>query len=161
MTLRVPFDGFVEAVKRHIDSQDVYVFSDEAKTVLTAGCQSTPLVIICSTKHSQAEASKSLTAAGLKVHEGIWSVDDDTELLSLPYVAAVSYRANALKTGVWVEAFATRPTEVDVLQRMIQEFQENGEMPELDIEAFREVAQASIQILSPLQIQEFLTGREN
>jgi hypothetical protein len=160
MTLRVPFEGFVDAVHHHLDTKDVYLFADAAKTILTAGGKQGATVVICNSKVSRVEAMKALEAGGLRVSEGIWSVDDDTEMLALPYIAAVSYRANKSKTGVWVEAFKELPTEVDVLQKMMEEFQSAGEMPIMNIDDFREQAQTSVQILTPSELAAFTNDED-
>lgn len=161
MTLRVPFEDFSNAVRRHFSTRDVYAQGDRAKTIVTASEPSSHMVIVSSTKKSYDEVVIELEKHELRVSKGIWTLDDDHELLELPFIAAVSYRANKQKTGVWVGAYETEPTEVEVFREMYEEFKQSGEMAEISFESFVETAQLTSVILSPNAIEEITVKKEN
>ena len=111
VTLRVPFDGFVEAVRRNLSTHDAYVHSDNARVIVSAGQGDKKIVVLSSVQMKLEEAKAKLHEGGLHVFEGLWSVGDDLELLEMPFLGAVSYRANKEKTGVWIEAYPEEPSE--------------------------------------------------
>jgi hypothetical protein len=160
MTLRVPFENFAGAVKRHLNAREAYVFSDDGKTVLTAGEKGGSLVIACHTNRTAEEARTMLAGNDLEVFDGAWSVNDDSELFEVPYIAAVSYRANKGNTGVWVDAFPRMPSESEVVQKMFSEFKEDGIIAEMSIEDFMTTAQISVQVLTPEQVERFAAQNE-
>jgi hypothetical protein len=159
MTLRVPFDGFVEAVRRNLSTHDVYVHSDRARVVVSAGQGDKQMVVISSASMTIEEAKKRLHGEGLHVFDGLWSIGDDFELMDMPYLGAVSYRANKERTGVWLEAYPELPTETRVLQDLYEEFRETGELGELTFDQFEAGAQATVVVLSPDEIDTFLTNK--
>ena len=159
MTLRVPFDGFVEAVRRNLSTHDAYVYSDKARVVVSAGQGDKKMVVISSAKMTIDEAKTKLHGEGLHVFDGLWSIGDDFELMEMPYLGAVSYRANKEKTGVWIEAYPELPSESRVLQDLFEEFQETGELGEMTYDQFEEGAQATVVVLTPDQLETFLTAK--
>lgn len=159
MTLRVPFEGFVDAVRRTLNTHDAYVHTDNARIILSAGQGDKNLVVISSSHLPVDEVKQQLHAEGLHVFDGLWSIADDLELLEMPYLGAVSYRANRDKTGVWVEAYPSVPTEARVLQDLYEEFKSSGEIGEISFDEFETAAQASVVVLSPEQIENFFTTK--
>lgn len=159
MTLRVPYEGFVEAVRRNLSVHDAYVYSDNARVVLSAGQGDRKMVIISSSTQSIEEVRKMLHGEGLHVYEGLWSIGDDFEMHELPYVGAVSYRANRDRTGVWVEAYPNAPTKARVLQDLFEEFKNSGDVGEMTYDQFESSIQASVVVLSPSQIETLLTNK--
>ncbi|MEI7576928.1 MAG: hypothetical protein WCK51_08550 [Armatimonadota bacterium] len=156
MTLRVPYEGFVSAVEQQLASRHVFVHSQAGKVLLTAAEAKHSVVIVSSTRKPVDEVRKELHAAGLHAHDGFWSVDDDQEILALPYVAAVSYRASKEKTGVWVEAYPEEPSSADVIRDFYDEISDEQSMPELSLEQFFEAAQVNLSIVTPLELERFL-----
>lgn len=156
MTLRVPYDGFVSAVEQQLASRHVFVHAQAGKVLLTAAEAKHSVVIVSSTRKPVDEVRKELHAAGLHAHDGCWSVDDDQEILALPYVAAVSYRASKDKTGVWVEAYPEEPSSADVIRNFYEEISGEQTVPEMSLEQFIEAAQVSLLILAPLELEHFL-----
>ena len=159
MTLRVPFDGFVEAVRRNLGTHDAYVHTDNARVIVSAGLGDKKMVVIASTQMPLDEAKSILHADGLHVFDGLWSIGDDLELMEMPYLGAVSYRANKEKTGVWLEAYPEEPSETRVLQDLFEEFKDSGELGDITFDQFESSAQASVVVLSPDQIETFLTAK--
>ena len=159
MTLRVPFDGFVEAVRRNLDTHDAYLHSDNARVIVSAGKGDKKMVVIASAQMSIEEATSKLHGEGLHVYAGLWSIGDDLELMKMPYLGAVSYRANKDKTAVWIEAYPELPSETRVLQDLFEEFKDSGDIGEVTFDQFELGAQASVVVLSPDQIETFLTSK--
>ncbi|HLO98214.1 MAG TPA: hypothetical protein VK171_06440 [Fimbriimonas sp.] len=159
MTLRVPFAGFAEAVRRNLSTHDVYVHADRARTIVTAGQSDRTAVVIATVRQPKDEVVSTLHAEGFHVFDGFWSIDDDQELLELPYISAVAYRANAKATGVWVDASTTEPTPVQVLQAMYSELSEANEIDGVSFDEFTELAQATVTIISPVQLERFLEAK--
>lgn len=161
MTLRVPFEEFSNAVRRHFSIREVYAQGDRAKTVVTASEPNSQMVIVASTRKSYEETAAILETQELRVSKGIWTLDDDHELLELPYIAAISYRANKQKTGVWVGAYENEPSEVEVLQEMYEEFKQSGALAEVSFDSFIESAQTTTVILSPNAIEEITVKKQS
>ncbi|MEI7987310.1 MAG: hypothetical protein WCI55_16940 [Armatimonadota bacterium] len=159
MTLRVPFDGFVEAVRRNLSTHDAYVHSDKARVVISAGQGDKKMVVIAAAHMTVEEAKSKLHAEGLHVYEGLWSIGDDFDLMDMPFLGAVSYRANKERTGVWLEAYPELPTETRVLQDLYEEFKDSGELEDISFDQFEASAQATVVVLSPDQIETFLTTK--
>ena len=159
MTLRVPFDGFVEAVRRNLSTHDAYVHSDNARVIVSAGQGDKKMVVVASAQMTVEEAKNQLHGEGLHVFEGLWSIGDDLELMEMPYLGAVSYRANKEKTGVWLEAYPELPSETRVLQDLYEEFRESGELGDINFDQFEVSSQASVVLLSPNQLESFLTAK--
>ncbi len=159
MTLRVPFDGFVEAVRRNLSTHDAYVHTDKARVVVSAGQGDKKMVVIASAHMTIEEARAKLHEGGLHVFDGLWSIGDDFELMDMPFLGAVSYRANKERTGVWLEAYPEEPTETRVLQDLYEEFKESGELDEITFDQFEAGAQATVVVLNPDQIETFLTSK--
>lgn len=158
MTLRVPFEQFSDAVRLHLQTRDVYAQGDRVRTIISAADSDRKMIVIATVHKSFDEVQALLSAEGLKVHSGIWSLDDDHELLSLPYIGAVSYRANKNKTGVWVGAYDKEPTPIEVLQEVYEEFRNSGELTDISLDDFVEAAQTTVVVLSPSAIEE-ITNR--
>ncbi|MBI1335000.1 MAG: hypothetical protein JST12_05145 [Armatimonadetes bacterium] len=159
MTLRVPFDGFADAVRRNLSTHDAYVHSDNARVIVSAGQGEKGMVVISSSTLPIVEVRSKLHGEGLHVYDGLWSIGDDLELLEMPYIGAVSYRANKEKTAVWVEAYPEMPTEARVLQDLFDEFRDAGEIEEVTFDQFVVSSQASVVVLSPDQIENFFTSK--
>jgi len=159
MTLRVPFDGFVEAVRRNLSTHDAYVHADSARIIVSAGQGDKNLVVISSSNLPLEEVKSKIHGEGLHVYDGLWSIADDLELLEMPYIGAVSYRANREKTAVWIEAYPSAPTETRVIQDLYEEFKNSGELGDVTFDEFESSAQASVLVLSPDQIENFFTTK--
>ena len=160
MTLRVPYEGFVAAVEQELTSRHVYLHSQSGRVLLTAGEAKHSVVIVSSCRKSADEVRRELHAAGLHAHNGLWSVDDDQEILGLPFVASVSYRATKDRTGVWVDAYASAPTEAEVVQDFFAEISLEQNLPEMSLDDFITNAQVSVSIVSPTDLEKFL-GNKN
>lgn len=160
MTLRVPYEGFVAAVERHLTSRDVYVHGLAGRVVMTAGDPKYSMSVVSSCRKSLEDVRREIHAAGLHTHDGLWSVDDDEEILGLPYVAAISYRASKNQTGVWVDAYATEPSEAEVVQAFFDEMATEQGLPEMSLTDFVTNSQLKVSIVTPLDLERFM-GKES
>ena len=151
MTLRVPFQGFAAAVERHLKGKSVYVHDQGAKVLITAAEDGT--TIVSSTKKSLEAVKEELHQSGLHVHQGIWSVDDDAEILELPHIGIVSYRANKDKTAIWAEVYAVEPTAGQVLDDFAQEIAAEAGIAGIPTTEFLEAAQASVLVLTASRLE--------
>ena len=161
MTLRVPYEGFVAAVEQQLVSRHVYIHAQTGRVLLTAADAKHSVAIIATSRQSVEQIQKELHAAGLHVHDGLWSVDDDQEILALPYVAAVSYRATKERTGVWVEAYAEKPSEGEVIQNFFDEMSAEQNLAEMSVGEFLVNAQVSISVLSPQDLEKYLESKNS
>ena len=161
MTLRVPYEGFVTAVEQQLASRHVYVHSQAGRVLLTAAETKHSVAIVSTSRQPLEQIHKELHAAGLHVHEGLWSVDDDQEILALPYIAAVSYRATKDRTGVWVEAYADMPSEGEVVQNFFEELSLEQNLPQMSLGEFLVDAQVSVSVLSPQNLEQFMERKNS
>jgi hypothetical protein len=127
--------------------------------IVSAGQGDKKMVVVSSVQMSLEDAKAKLHSEGMHVYDGLWSIADDFEMVDMPFLGAVSYRANKEKTGVWVEAYPEHPTETRVLQDLYQEFTDSGEIGEISFDQFEASAQASVVVLSPDQLETFLTSK--
>ncbi len=159
MTLRVPYTGFAEAVRRTLGITECYLLPVGGSLVLTAGHSEKATVIVCNVMGRQETITKELHSAGMHVYEGIWSVDDDQEILQLPYVAAVAYKTAVDKPGVWIDAFPHAPTEVQVLEAMYEDLKSTGELQSVTVEEFLKQTVANVGIVSPEELREYIISK--
>ncbi len=160
MTLHVPFEQFPHAVQRLLGTKDVYLAPHGYGTLVTAADGSNGILVMCATDHSPATAKTKLHKEGLEVFEGAWRLTDEPP--SEPqgsceaFIAAVAYKSGESTPGVWVDAYSTLPTQVQVLRAMYDEFRETGELPEVSFEEFVRLSEPNVVILSPNDLQSFL-----
>lgn len=163
MTLNVDFDHFAEAVKRHLATKIAYVCRRESRTIVAAADPAANLIVSCSVKQEFASVKATLEKAGLEVAQGAW--DDGTEsstngLEARPFVAAVAYASDDEMPGVWVDAYATLPTQALVLKALYEEFRQTGEVGDVSFEEFVRQANPNVVIVSPQEIDTFLEEKE-
>ncbi len=159
MTLRVPYTGFAEAVRRTLGTTECYLLPVGGSLVLTAGHSENATVVVCNVMGRQETITKELHSAGMHVYEGIWSVDDDQEILQLPYVASVAYKTTAEKPGVWIDAFPHAPSEVQVLEAMYEDLKSTGELENVSVEEFMKHTVANVGIVSPEELREYIISK--
>jgi hypothetical protein len=161
MILQVPFPEFAITVHRLLKSKEAYVSARGSTTLATAATAGTTVVSLATT--SMGEARAVLESAGLEVYEGSWHTGAALDLemnLSTPYVAAVSYVSQERTPGLWVDAYATLPTHIQVLRAMYDEFHETGQMGDVGFEEFTRLAKPNVVILSPEQLHGFVSGKD-
>jgi len=161
MTLQVPFDAFPKAVAEHLGVSAVFLTTHLGFSLATASSPEKGFTVAAISKISLERASSTLAEAGLTVADGVWHV----EHLSLPdeshdcYVAAVSYASSEDRPGVWVDAYTSMPTQVQVLMAMYEELTATGELREVNFDTFVELAKPNVAIVTPREIEAFLSQK--
>jgi len=158
MTLRVPFDGFADAVRQFGEGVVAYVEAEGAYCVVTAAHRGDRLVSRAPLSVERAMAK--LREAGLEPRVGRWVEDEEVgDHGATPFVAAVAYRTDEDKPGVWVDAFAELPTEVDALRAMYDEFTATGQVAEIDFEKFVTDIRATVVVVTPTELAEYVDAK--
>ena len=159
MTLRVPFPQFLATVVRLVRTNEVYLERRRDQTVATAARPD--LVVVSTTDAPVTEVRAVLEPQGIRVFDGAWSFDGEMPGPSSPhaFIAAVAYRTTEGRPGLWVDAFLTLPTELQVLQALHAEMSTDGEV-DMSFDAFMKVANANIVVLTPDEIGEYLARKE-
>lgn len=162
MTLLVEFEGFAEAVKRHVEKPIVYISRHENRTQLTCADPSKQVLIQCATKSSVAEVQKALTDASIAFANGEWVADSAASNggASAAYIAAISYRSGEDMPGLWVDAYDEQPSAAMALRSLYDEFRSTGEVAEISFEEFVRLASPNVVIVSPLEIEKFIEAKE-
>jgi hypothetical protein len=163
MTLHVPFDRFAETVNRVLEVKEAYVRSLGGSVVITA-CGRTGATLVRSIANVPLEeAMAALREAGIEAFEGSWAPDEvslEPDGVCTAHVAAVAYQSGEDKPGLWVDAFPTAPTPVQVFRALYDEFRETGELDEISFEEFVRQANPNVVVVSPAEIQGFLTQKD-
>jgi hypothetical protein len=165
MTLQVPFDQFAKAVERTLGVKLAFVRPHAGGALVTAADPAKGVVLAALSGKSCDEARKALTDAGMEIYEGGWSIEGSLEMeaspLSEAYVAAVAYESSDKKPGLWVDAFTTLPTEIQVLKGLYEEFRTSGQLDEVSFEEFVRMANPTIVIASPKELLSFLEQKRD
>lgn len=160
MTLHVPFDQFSRTVQRVLGTKEAYVAASGPGSVVSSAVVEKGFIVVSRTDHSVGAARSKLEHAGLTIHEGNWSLAVDTDLhgedRADPFVAAVAYRSGETTPGVWVDAYPTLPTQIQVLRAMYDEFRQTGELPDVSFEEFVRLSDPNVVIVTPNDLQSFL-----
>lgn len=164
MTLQVSFDQFHETVKRLLKEEEAYVAPHACGSLVTCASPDKVVVVATVTTMNPAKATSALNAAGFKVFEGTWLTPEEIMAPDLArkeiYIAAVSYRSAGDKAGIWVDAFPSPPSQMVVLKAMYDEFTETGELHDVPLEEFVQLANPNVVIVSPEQIEDFARRNE-
>ena len=164
MTLNVPFDQFAKTIERVLGLSEAYVTVSSGTCIVSSAVPEKAIIVVSKTDHELAIVKAKLHHQGITLHEGSWSLEVEpigasTENV-MGYIAAVSYRSGESTPGVWVDAYATLPTQVQVLRALYDEFRETGELPEVSFEEFVRLADPNVVIVAPNEIQSFLEKKE-
>lgn len=158
MTLRVPFDGFIPALRR-AGMEEAYVSPIPTGCVVTAADPKVEWRLYCRVKDTPENVWATLEAAGIQVYDGIWEGEaDETDDVGVAgaYIGAVSYETEEIKPGLWIDAFHDLPTQVQVLRCMYDEFKQTGETGDVTFEEFVRMANPTVLVLSPADLRSFL-----
>ena len=154
VTLRVPFDGFAEAIKRFGGGTVAYVEAQGTQTVLTASMAGSCIVSVA---HLSVDRTmEKLQQQGIQCAPGRWIVDGSEEFgVAAPFVAAVAYKTDEDRPGLWVDAYEQAPNDMDVLRAMYEEFTATGQVGEMDFESFLNEVKATVVVVSPEQLAQY------
>ncbi|MEZ0326949.1 MAG: hypothetical protein ACAH95_13700 [Fimbriimonas sp.] len=164
MILQVPFDEFPKTLERVLEGcKDVYLSRHQQQTLVTASKQGLPVVAAMSP--SDMEGSRAaLMALGFNVFEGRWNSDlalgEEGDDLTEIYVAGVAYRTESGPPGLWMDAYAVQPTQVQVLKSMYDEMTSTGQMAEVSFEEFVRLSESNVVVAGPNDLRSFLALKE-
>jgi hypothetical protein len=163
MTLRIPYDDFAATATRH-KIRDVYARPSGTGTELTAALGDSNRIVVCRADEDVDAVRSRLKPHGVEVHNGVWSQDGASELIEEPvvtdgYIAAVSFVSEDTVPGVWIDAYPSLPSEVQVLRSLYDEFRATGELGEVAFEEFVRLAQPNVVIAAPNEIQGYLAAK--
>jgi len=163
MTLYVPFDEFPAAARRFSDEKRIYVQAVEGGSLLTLAHPVSDRVLAANTPLSAEKVRAALEPEGFEVLQGCWgpdpSVAPGSVSLSEAFIGAVAYESSDNRPGVWIDAFPSQPTQVQVIQAMFNEFVRTGEAPEIPFEEFVRLAKPTTAVVTPVEIAHYLESK--
>lgn len=154
MVLRVSSERFLEEVQTRIGNAPVYLQRRGRHTVATAAATDKNLLILAEFPLPLDEVKHHMDDQRIQHFEGGWSdqIEDGPSAEPLPFVMAVAYRSEGSRPGLWIDSDHIERTSSDVLRRMFDEFQANGEIAETTFEEFVRVSEPNVLVLSPHQL---------
>lgn len=160
MTLEVPPEGFAEAVRKLAPGLPAFAAAEGGGTRLIAADPAKGVRVVAYSPVPPSAAAERLRADGLTVREGRWVPDEAPEPVGEAHVAAVAYRTEGLKPGLWVDAFPEAPTPVQALRALYDEFRANGEIAEVSFEEFMRLAEPTVVVLAPGELRGFAAAKD-
>lgn len=154
MILTVPIDDFAETVKRHTKSTEAYVSVVGGRTLATAIDADRGLLLRAETDAPADATKQKLTKSGLKVHDGHGGDPSEGQTQSY-WIGAVAYKSVEETPGLWVHAFASKPSTGQVLSALYEEFRESGDVNEVPLEEFIRLADPNVVVLGPDELADF------
>lgn len=163
MTLQVPFEQFANAAKRVLGAREAFVVGHRQGSLVTASSSTARAVVASISTISPDAAKAQLRVAGFETFDGVWSTEGLAELAEDPaasaFVAAVAYVSGEGRPGIWVDAFAESPSQVQVLKALYDEFRLTGEVAEVPFEEFVRLTNANVVIISPTQLRSYIVRK--
>lgn len=161
MTLVVDYPSFVPAVKRYGKGDDDCVYLKRAgdNLLLSYVNPDSGIQVLAFGIGKEDEVTERLDAEGLCVAKGLWVTEASLEHLAQisteTYIAAVAYETRK-GPGLWVDAYATPPSEGTVLRAIFEEFVSEGLIDERSFETFIAEARPQVRILDPEDLERFV-----
>lgn len=161
MTLVVDYPSFVPAVQRYGQGADDCIYMKRAgdSILLSYVNPTSGIQVLAYGIGKEEDIVARLDAEGLCVAKGLWVTEASLEHLAQAsnetYIAAVSYETRR-GPGIWVDAYATPPSEGSVLRAIFEEFVSEGLLDERAFETFLAEARPQVRILDPDDIQRFI-----
>ena len=159
----MPYEEYASAAAR-ANVKDVYLADRPGGTLLTAAGLEQDLLLVSTTDVPREKVRTELEAKNLKVFNGRWSERGSVEEMGLvggdAVVVAVAYQSRESTPGLWMDAYATMPTQQIVLRAMYEEFRENDELGNVTFEEFVELSHPNVVILSPSEIATYASQKE-
>jgi hypothetical protein len=165
VVLQVPLANFGDTAQRVLEGcRDVYITPHLQQTLVTASKPGLP-VIAAIADLTVDKAKKELQKQGLTVYDGRWNTDLSLEHegddLTEVYIAGVAYKTESGPPGIWIDAYAANPTQVQVLKIMYDEMISTGEMTEVSFEEFVRVSEANVVVVGPGELRSFLAEKDS
>jgi hypothetical protein len=165
VVLQVPFEQFPDAVRRTFDGLSVAYISSQGNSIMASASQAgAKSVVIATTGLALEEAREKLVEAEMEVFEGRWTAElfqeePPSDPVGTIYIAGISYRTEQGPPGLWLDAYPSLPTQVQVLRSMYDELIETGEMAEVSFEEFVRLSDANVIVASPSDLRSYLSQR--
>lgn len=134
----------------------VYLERRGGLTYATAAQTDQELVIIARLPRTLESVDKELKALGHETRRGRWADDNEPPGYGDVWIAAIAYQADDKKPGLWVDAFPYPPNASHALSTLLEEFNEDGTLEQVDNDAFQSMAHPNLIILTPADIQAFV-----
>lgn len=165
MTLRVQYKDFAATATRY-KVRDVYVAPGAGCIEATAALVPERSILFSRSEQPLEIVREDLKSAGFQVYDGAWSLDapcdeDPPGGPSEAYIAAVAYHSEGASPGIWVDAYESLPSQVQVLRSLYDEFRETGELGEVPFEEFVRLASPNVVVVAPNEIQGYLTDKSD
>ena len=157
MVLTVSIDDFAETVKLQTKSTDAYLSVVGGRTLATAIEGEKGLLVRAETDATLDSTKQKLAGAGLKVHNGHWGDSSEGQAPSY-WIGAVAYRSAEETPGLWVHAFAIKPSAGQVLAALYEEFRESGDIGDVPLEEFIRLADPNVVVLGPEDLSDFASA---
>lgn len=161
MVLVVDYPSFVPAVKRYTNGEDDCIYLKRAgdSLLLSYVNPHTGIQVLAFGIGKEDDIVARLEGEGLCVAKGLWVTEASLEHLSQlsndTYVAAVAYETRK-GPGLWIDAYATPPSEGSVLRAIFEEFVSEGLIDESSFETFIAEARPIVRILDPEDMVRFV-----
>jgi hypothetical protein len=161
MVLVVDYPGFVPAVKRYGVGNDDCVYTKRAgeSLLLSYVNPTTGVQVLAFGIGKEGDVVARLESEGLCVSKGLWvteaSLEHLAQLTNETYVAAVAYETKK-GPGLWIDGYATPPSEGSVLRAIFEEFVAEGVLQERAFETFIAEARPTVRILDPEDLERFV-----
>ena len=160
MTLEVPFEGFVEAVKRLGTGGSAFATPENGGTRLSAADPAKGIRVVAYSPQDPGTVAEALRAKGMETAEGRWVPDDAPAAAGEIHVAAVAYRTEEAQPGLWIDAFPEAPSAVQAIRALYDEFRANGEVAAVPFEEFMRLAEPTVVILGPSEMRGFAAAKD-
>lgn len=158
MQLEVALDHFAEAALRH-GARTAYISAQPTGHTLLTALGPNGLLITARTQSPLIEAQTLVEKGGLFVHPGqLRTAEPQAAGIENLFVVAISYRTERGRPGLWVDCRSDAPTEGSALDRFYNELRTDGEIGALTLDEFLDIAEPTVVILSPADIERFRTA---
>lgn len=162
MQLLTDWDGFLaEMQNRYPKGATIYLAREGRNTVLTHLDSRDRILFRCEHPVTLEEATAALNTLGHTCQKGVWSTESEHQSLEELYIAAVAYKSDETKPGIWLDAYDHQPNPSEVLANLLAEFNAEGTLNDADNETFTKIAHPNVVILSPDNIQNFLAKNQS
>lgn len=161
MVLRVEIEAYASALSRHLGRVPVYVDQRAGSSTVTACDPKRDLLLVARCDWPLTKIEAALEDVAASIESGRWS-DEDSDLEEvpvIPWIAAVAYKSSERKPGLWIDAFASRPSTGEVLGALYDEFVSTGELSGISLEEFIRVGNPNVVVVSPEDALGFLAKK--
>jgi len=157
MQLRTDWEGFIAELRnRWPNGATVYLARDGQFTLLTALDPSDKTIFSARVPDTLESLTAQLVEIGHECRNGLWTTQSGTTMMEDLHVAAVAYKSDEKKPGLWVDCFPYSPTHSEIMTKMLEEFNADGTLETTDNDLFARITIPNVVILTPAEIQQFI-----